>query len=83
MSDTSGTQPTLLDVTRDVCPMTFVRTRLALDRLPPGATLVVRVRGDEARHNVPASARELGHAIDALEEAGDGVLAVWIRKTGA
>jgi len=30
-----------LDITGEVCPMTFVRTRLALDALGSGQTLLV------------------------------------------
>ena len=52
-----------LDITQDVCPMTFVRTRLALDRMAAGQTLRVRLRGDEPRLNVPRTARELGHQV--------------------
>jgi len=45
-----------LDITRDLCPMTFVRTRLALDRMAPGETLLVVLKGEEPRRNVPRSA---------------------------
>jgi Sulfurtransferase TusA len=31
-----------LDITKEVCPMTFVRTRLALDRMRPGQVLRVQ-----------------------------------------
>ena len=34
-----------LDITAETCPMTFVRTRLALDRMAPGETLLVLLRG--------------------------------------
>ncbi len=30
----------VLDISNDVCPMTFVRTRLALDRMAPGSVLL-------------------------------------------
>lgn len=56
-----------LDITADICPMTFVRTRLLLDRSAPGAELRVRLRGREPLANVPRSARELGHAVVSLE----------------
>ena len=42
-----------IDITRDICPMTFVRTRLALDRMAPGETLLVTLKGQEPLHNVP------------------------------
>ena len=40
-----------LDITRDLCPMTFVRTRLALDRMTAGQTLLVLLKGEEPRQN--------------------------------
>lgn len=56
-----------LDISREICPMTFVRTRLALDRLQPGQTLLVHLCGPEPLQNVPANARAQGHAVLALE----------------
>lgn len=52
-----------LDVTGLTCPMTWVKTKLALERLAPGDELVVRCRPGEALENVPASAREAGHDV--------------------
>lgn len=43
--------------------MTWVRTKLELERLAPGQTLVVRVPSGEAQRNVPRSARAAGHAV--------------------
>lgn len=71
-----------LDITGETCPMTFVRTRLALDRLAPGQVLLVRLRGDEPRRNVPATAREQGHAVLAEHDLGDGVTVVLLRRGG-
>ena len=61
--------PVTLDITVDVCPMTFVRVRLALDRLPDTATLEVRLRGEESRRNVPRAAEELGYAVLSRRDA--------------
>ncbi len=69
-----------LDITRDLCPMTFVRTRLALDRMAPGETLLVVLKGEEPRRNVPRSAREHGHAVLAEETGADGVTRLLLRK---
>lgn len=69
-----------LDITRDICPMTFVRTRLALDRIASGQILRVRLRGAEPARNVPRTASELGHTILGTEQAPDGVITVRIRK---
>ena len=69
-----------LDITRDLCPMTFVRTRLALDRMAPGETLLVVLKGEEPRRNVPRSAREHGHAVLAEETGADGVTRLLLRR---
>ncbi len=69
-----------LDITAETCPMTFVRTRLALDRLAEGQTLLVRLRGDEPRANVPRTAVEQGHALLARRDEPDGVTLVLLRK---
>jgi tRNA 2-thiouridine synthesizing protein A len=72
----------LLDVTGDTCPMTFVRTRLALERLTAGDLLRVLVRGDEPRESVPRMAEAQGHAILARteSEADPSVLEILIRR---
>lgn len=69
-----------LDITSDVCPMTFVRTRLALDRLESGAVLQIRLRGAEPRTNVPRTAAEQGHSVLSVSDTGDGTTVVRIRK---
>jgi tRNA 2-thiouridine synthesizing protein A len=52
-----------LDVTADTCPLTWVRTKLTLERLAPGETLVVELPDGEALENVPRSAAEAGHEV--------------------
>jgi tRNA 2-thiouridine synthesizing protein A len=71
-----------IDITSEVCPMTFVRTKIALERLPVGAVLEVRLKGDEPLRNVPESARELGHTVLALEAQGDGTWRLLLRREG-
>ncbi|HTC08430.1 MAG TPA: sulfurtransferase TusA family protein [Acetobacteraceae bacterium] len=69
-----------LDITADVCPMTFVRTRLALDRMAAGQTLRVKLRGDEPVRNVPRTAREQGHEVLSLTTGADGVSVLRLRR---
>ncbi|WP_372619259.1 sulfurtransferase TusA family protein [Falsiroseomonas sp.] len=71
-----------LDITAETCPMTFVRTRLALDRMAPGQVLLVRLKGEEPRRNVPRTAAEQGHAVLRQDAAADGTVRLWIRKGG-
>lgn len=69
-----------LDITGELCPMTFVRTRLALDRMESGNVLLVLLRGEEPRRNVPASAVALGHAVLAESAETDGTVRLWLRR---
>ena len=52
-----------LDVTGLTCPMTWVRTKLELERMAPGEALEVRCAQGEARENVPRSAADAGHDV--------------------
>lgn len=74
------THDSALDITAETCPMTFVRTRLALDRMAPGQVLRLALKGDEPRRNVPRTATEQGHAVLSATEAADGVQILLIRK---
>lgn len=69
-----------LDITRDHCPMTYVRVRLALDRMITGAVLLVSLSGDEPNRNVPLAATQQGHTILGQTAGADGVTQLWIRK---
>jgi TusA-related sulfurtransferase len=71
-----------LDITREVCPMTYVRTKLALEAMDDGAVLEVVLRGEEPLKNVPRNAREEGHEVLSLELRGDGTHRLLLRKQG-
>ena len=64
ITSTSLAQPDYsIDVRRDICPMTFVRARLMLDRMRPGEVLEVLFSGDEPARNLPRTATEQGHLV--------------------
>jgi TusA-related sulfurtransferase len=62
--------------------MTFVRTRLALDKMAPGETLLVMLKGEEPLSNVPRTATEQGHEVLSLETGADGISRLLIRRGG-
>ena len=53
-----------LDITGLTCPMTWVRTKLELERMAPGDALEVRCPEGEALENVPRSAADAGHEVE-------------------
>lgn len=59
--------------------MTWVRVKLALEEVPTGETLEVRLKGDEPVRNVPKNAVADGHAVEAQEALADGTVRLVIR----
>jgi TusA-related sulfurtransferase len=55
-----------LDVTGEVCPMTFVRTKLLIERMTTGETAEVCLNAGEPLANVPRAVREHGHTVLSL-----------------
>ncbi len=51
-----------IDITKDVCPMTFVKVKIALARIAPSGTLAVLLR-EEALKNVISSLKTEGHRV--------------------
>ena len=75
-----------LDITDQICPMTFVRTKLLIERMASGETAAVRLQGTEPLGNVPRSVREYGHEVLSLEPEsgevpGSGIHILVLRKT--
>ena len=54
MTNTNGVLADyFIDITQDRCPMTFVKTRLKLDKMESGEALAVRLSSGEPLENVP------------------------------
>ena len=69
-----------LDITNDVCPITYVKTKLRLEDMSEGQVLIIRLRDGEALDNVPRTLRDNGHEIlECSREVGD-VFVIRVRK---
>ena len=66
---------TTLDLTGVACPMNWVKTKLALEKLNAGDELTVRLDTGEPLESVPRSAREDGHDV-----AVDGDLVTIVKR---
>ena len=62
-----------LDITNDVCPMTFVKTKLMLEKMKTGEVLEVRLSDGEALENVPKSVEEQGDTVVCLYKATENI----------
>jgi TusA-related sulfurtransferase len=56
-----------LDISADGCPLTFVKTKLLLERMAIGEVASIRLSAGEPLDNVPRTLREQGQVVLALE----------------
>lgn len=71
-----------VDITDVVCPVTFVKAKVALEELDDGQILAVRMNDGEPVQNVPRSIKEEGHQILKLNTNEDGTYTLIVRKVG-
>lgn len=69
-----------LDISGEVCPMTFVRTKLVLEQMAPGKVLNIKLRDGEPRQNVPRAVKDHGHEILGLTHLGGDLYELLVRK---
>ena len=69
-----------VDITDKVCPMTFVKAKVAIDELDDGEILAIRMNDGEPVQNVPRSMKEEGHQILKLTGNEDGTYTLYVKK---
>ena len=81
MADTNNfTIDETVDITDVVCPVTFVKAKVALEELENGQILSIRLNDGEPVQNVPRSIKEEGHRILKLADNGDGTYNLIVQK---
>jgi TusA-related sulfurtransferase len=71
-----------VDITNVVCPVTFVKTKVALEELEDGQTLEVRLNAGEPIQNVPRSLKDEGHKVTNVTQSEDGTFLLTVVKGG-
>lgn len=69
-----------VDITDVVCPVTFVKAKVALEELEEGQILAIRMNDGEPVQNVPRSIKEEGHQILKLNKNEDDTYTLIVRK---
>ncbi len=82
MAENEIREDEFVDVTDVVCPVTFVKAKVALDEIDEGQILRIHLNGGEPAGNVPRSLKEEGHEILKLADNGDGTFELYVRKVG-
>jgi len=86
MTDAAATDSTIelhdreLDIRGDICPITFVKSKLAIEKLQKGQVLKVLIDYAPSAVNVPRSLEHEGHEVLAVHEEPGPVWTLLVRK---
>jgi len=86
MTDAAATDSTIelhdreLDIRGDICPITFVKSKLAIEKLQKGQVLKVLIDYAPSAVNVPRSLEHEGHEVLAVHEEEGPVWTLLVRK---
>lgn len=71
-----------VDITDVICPITFVKVKVALEEIEDGQSLAIRMNDGEPLQNVPRSLKDEGHLVTSVSRRDDGTFTVVVRKGG-
>ncbi len=69
-----------LDIRGDICPFTFVKSKLALEQMEVGQVLRVIVDYKPSAESVPKSMREEGQEVLGVNQISENTWEILIRK---
>ena len=69
-----------LNLKGEVCPMTFVKTKLAIEGLNSGERIKVFFNSSEAKINVPKSLKELNYKVITINDIDENNFYIVIEK---
>jgi len=71
-----------IDLTSDVCPITFVKSKLKLELLDSGDILEIKLKKGSAVENVPRSLKMEGHKIIKVSKDETGEIFTFLVEKG-
>jgi TusA-related sulfurtransferase len=71
-----------LDISAEGCPLTFVKTKLLLEKMRTGEVASIRLAAGEPLDNVPRTLRDQGHTVLELapEAPGSSIYRLTVEK---
>ncbi len=69
-----------VNITDVMCPITFVKAKVAIEELEDGQILEIKMNGGEPLNNVPRSLKDEGHKVVQVEDHGNGTYTVFVKK---
>jgi tRNA 2-thiouridine synthesizing protein A len=71
-----------LDITKEHCPITFVKTKLMLEKLEKGDILEILLTEGEPLDNVPKTLTEQGHKVLEIKNIDKNIFKIIVEKAG-
>ena len=71
-----------IDITDVVCPITFVKVKIALEDLDDRKILEIRMNEGEPLQNIPRSLKDEFHKILEVNDNEDGTFTIFVEKDG-
>ncbi len=69
-----------IDIKGQVCPYTFVRSKLAIEKMNVGEVLEIILDHKQAIENVPRSMENEGQKVLKVEQTGENEWHIFVRK---
>jgi len=69
-----------LDIRGEVCPFTFVKSKLVLEQMKEGEVLRVLIDYEPSAENVPKSMKEEGQEVISVNKIGENLWEILVRK---
>ncbi len=69
-----------LDISSEVCPMSFVLTKLALEKIEPGQMLELVCQTGEPVRNISIQLKDEGHEITSVKKEGGNLFRIFVIK---
>jgi len=71
-----------VDISDVVCPITFVKVKVAIEELEDGQLIEVKMNEGEPIQNVPRSLKDEGHKVTRVINNNDGTFTIYVEKGG-
>ena len=71
-----------IDITDVVCPVTFVKAKVALEEIEKGQILQIKLNDGEPIQNVPRSLKNEKHKVLSEDKNEDGTYTIAVEKGG-
>ncbi len=80
VSENGAKADDFVDITDKVCPLTFVKAKVAMEELDDGEILAIKMNDGEPVQNVPRSMKDEGHQVLELNDNGDETYTLYVQK---